>query len=136
MAKILKINEMKNEEKRKIEFTIDDLKDSSLINIKRKDDFYQGTFQAAKDLKYAQIFEFDGDEYAICDVYLKKAEHKYPFEFGYVVYKNGEIEYVIGIYEPHGFNVNEKRGLISVYGHEELITLWLDNGEWDRKYTH
>lgn len=134
MAKILKVNEMF--ENRKIDFTLDELKDVVLVNMDRKDGYYDNaTFQAAKDLKHGETFEFGGDEYFICAAYLKKEGSKYANEFGYTIYKNGEVAYLISIYEPGEYQLNAKRGSVTFTGHEELITLWLDNGEWDMKYT-
>lgn len=56
-------------------------------------------------------------------------------EFGYAITIDGEIKYLVGIYEPHGCNINEKRGLITCYGHEDIIQLWLDDGEFATIYT-
>ena len=57
------------------------------------------------------------------------------WEFGYVVSIEGEFKHIIGIYEPHGVILNEKRGLITVHGHEEIVQLWLSDGEFESEYT-
>lgn len=122
---------------RKVDFTLDEVKDKGVIfvNMEIEDDHYSGTYQAAKDLKHGDVFEFGGDEYFICDAYLKKSDQKYAYEFGYVIYKNGEVSFLISIYEPEAYQLNPKRGSVTFTGHEELITLWLDNGEFDHQYT-
>jgi hypothetical protein len=56
-------------------------------------------------------------------------------ELGYVVSIDGKIEYIIGIYEPHGCSFNEKRGLVTCWGHEDIIKLWLDDSEFEREHT-
>jgi hypothetical protein len=52
-------------------------------------------------------------------------------EFGYAIKVDGKVEHLIGIYEPHGCELNSKRGLITAFGHEEIIQLWLEDGEFD-----
>ncbi len=135
MAKILKVSEMT--ENRKVNFTLDEIKDKGVVfvNMEVDDDHYNGTYQAAKDLKHGDTFEFNGNEYFICDTYIKKDDQKYAYEFGYTIYKDGEVAFLISIYEPGGYQLNAKRGSVTFTGHEELITLWLDDGEWDMKYT-
>lgn len=61
---------------------------------------------------------------------------------GFAVKINGEVEHLISIYEPHGCEINEKKGLITAYGHEQIIHLWLEDhlgysgtGEFDEIYT-
>lgn len=54
---------------------------------------------------------------------------------GFAVKINGEVKHLISIYEPHGCEINEKRGLITAYGHEQVIHLWLEDGEFDGFYT-
>jgi hypothetical protein len=56
-------------------------------------------------------------------------------ELGYAVSIDGKIEYLIGIYEPHGCSLNVKRGLLTCWGHEEIIKLWLEDGEFETEHT-
>jgi len=56
-------------------------------------------------------------------------------ELGYAILIDGKIEYLIGIYEPHGCSLNTKRGVVTAHGHEEIIKLWLDDGEFEETYT-
>jgi len=50
-------------------------------------------------------------------------------QIGFAILLDGKVEHLTSIYEPHGFEFNEKRGLVTVYGHEEIVLVWLDNGE-------
>lgn len=77
--------------------------------------------------------EWDGHQIEIYDLYSK--DERYISELGYAVLVDGEIKYLIGIYEPHGASLNTKRGLITAHGHEEIIKLWLDDGEFERTHT-
>lgn len=65
----------------------------------------------------------------------KKVKVLSIYEFGYLVLIDGEMKHLISIYEPHGCQLNSKRGLLTVYGHEEIVNLWLDNGEFNEIQT-
>jgi hypothetical protein len=81
-------------------------------------------------------FDYAGDNWIVTEANRKEsADSKYSHEFGYIVLKNGQLQYVISIYEPHGFGVNENKGVITVYGHEEIVNLWLEDGDNDRYHT-
>lgn len=56
-------------------------------------------------------------------------------DLGYAILVDGKVEYLIGIYEPHGCSVNAKRGLVTAHGHEEIIKVWLDDGEFEETRT-
>ena len=56
-------------------------------------------------------------------------------DLGYAVIIDGKLEYLISIYEPMGYKMNENRGLITFWGHENIIHLWLDNGEFEKYHT-
>jgi hypothetical protein len=77
--------------------------------------------------------EWDGHKVEIYNLYSKN--ERYISELGYAILIDGKVEYLIGIYEPHGASLNAKRGLITVHGHEEIIKLWLDDGEFERTHT-
>jgi hypothetical protein len=72
--------------------------------------------------------KWNGKEVLIYDLYKEG-------ELGYAILIDGKIEYLIGIYEPHGCSLNAKRGLVTAHGHEEIIKLWLDDGEFEETYT-
>jgi hypothetical protein len=52
-------------------------------------------------------------------------------ELGYAITIDGKLEYLVGMYEPMGSEINENRGLISFWCDDEFIQLWLDNGEFN-----
>lgn len=56
-------------------------------------------------------------------------------EIGYAIKVNGHIKYLITIYEPHGCSFDNKRGYVIAYGHEEITTLSLEDGEFNTDYT-
>ena len=70
-------------------------------------------------------------------VLFKDVEPGYEDTCGYVIFKNDEPIYVVGIYEPRGVvpsksNVaSQVGGLITILGHQAIINLWLDYGEYD-----
>lgn len=75
---------------------------------------------------------WDGKEVEIFELYKKGERFS---ELGYAVSIDGVIEYLIGIYEPHGCELNGKRGCVTAHGHEDIIKLWLDDGEFERIHT-
>lgn len=77
--------------------------------------------------------EWDGKQVAIYDLLTK--DGKYFHELGYAILVDGKVEYIIGIYEPHGCSLNAKRGLVTAHGHEQIIKVWLDDGEFEETYT-
>jgi hypothetical protein len=75
---------------------------------------------------------WDGKEVKIMDLY---SQGKYMSELGYAISIDGKIEYLIGIYEPHGCSLNAKRGCVTAHGHEQIIKVWLDDGEFEETHT-
>jgi hypothetical protein len=71
---------------------------------------------------------WNGKEIAVCELHEE-------WELGYAVIMDGKVEYLIGIYEPHGCSLNIKRGLLTTWGHENIIKLWLEDGEIEDEYT-
>lgn len=57
------------------------------------------------------------------------------WHLGYAIIVDGKVEHLIGIYEPHGCSLNVKRGLFTCHGHEEIITMWLEDGELEHEMT-
>jgi hypothetical protein len=78
---------------------------------------------------YSKPQEWDGKQVQIYDLYTKGEE------LGYAILIDGKVEYLLGIYEPHGCSLNAKRGLITAHGHEEIIKVWLDEGEFEETHT-
>jgi hypothetical protein len=85
------------------------------------------TLTAAKGYEKPKMW--NGKEVLIYDLY------KQDGELGYAILIDGNIEYLIGIYEPHGCSLNTKRGVVTAHGHEEIIKLWLDDGEFEETHT-
>jgi len=82
---------------------------------------------------YSKPQEWDGKQVQIYDLYTKS--ERYSSELGYAILIDGKVEYLLGIYEPHGCSLNAKRGVITAHGHEEIIKLWLDDGEFEEEHT-
>ena len=79
---------------------------------------------------------WNGKEVKIWNLYAKgSSERMLGREIGYAISIDGVIEYLISIYEPHGCSLNAKRGCIMAHGHEQIITLWLDEGEFEEIHT-
>ncbi len=145
MAKIKKVNEM-NESFNIItepvegkdysinKFKMGDLpSDVKFINCK-KEYFENGdetivkfyTYNKYKPKDSAGIM-FNGDNYK-CEMASER------YEFGYVVFKNDVPVFIVSIYEPGNFQISE-RGIITFSGHEEVVTLWLEDGYSETLHT-
>jgi len=89
---------------------------------------------------YSKPQEWDGKQVQIYDLYTF-LKHVIFFgytkgeELGYAILIDGKVEYLLGIYEPHGCSLNAKRGLITAHGHEEIIKVWLDAGACEETHT-
>lgn len=99
-------------------------KDSFLKNYGWKED---QILYAMPDYGKPQIW--DGKSIEIYNLYTDRSE------LGYAILVDGKVEYLIGIYEPHGCSLNAKRGLVTAHGHEEIIKVWLDDGEFEETHT-
>lgn len=75
-------------------------------------------------------FQYDGKKVEIVELSTDDEP-----EFGYGIVINGTLSYIITIYEPHGYKFNEKRGCLTAHGHEEIIKVYLDDGEIETQYT-
>lgn len=53
------------------------------------------------------------------------------YDIGCVVIIDDEVKFLVSIYEIHGCQFIERRNLLAVYGHEDVILLWLDDGEFN-----
>ncbi len=55
---------------------------------------------------------------------------------GFVLVANGEnIEVMFNVDEIRHFDINVKRGSLTVVGHETISRYWFDNGEYEMDYT-
>ena len=107
-------------------FTLDELDESvKIINFKDddKDNFKINRRWGGKN------FKFNGDDYSI-------------YEFGgayggcgFVILLNEQLIYIVGIYEPHGCDLLIKKGLVTIYGHESIINLFIDDGTYNVIHT-
>lgn len=133
MKHLKRFNESQSEE---ITLTMDDVRklkhnlnygnepDSFMRNYGWNED---DTLTAAKGYQNSETW--DGKEVLVYDLYNQGGE------LGYAILIDGKVEYLIGIYEPHGCDINTKRGVVIAYGHEEIIKLWLDDGEFETTHT-
>lgn len=81
-------------------------------------------------------FDYAGSNWVITEVYRKDApDSKYSNEFGYIDISQSTIFQNVSIYEPHGCGINKNKGVVTVYGHEEIVNLWLEDGDNDRYHT-
>jgi hypothetical protein len=94
-----------------------------------EDDTLKSTKGWIMNLIYEKPEMWNGKEVLIYDLY------KQDGELGYAILIDGNIEYLIGIYEPHVCSLNTKRGVVTAHGHEEIIKLWLDDGEFEETHT-
>jgi hypothetical protein len=46
-----------------------------------------------------------------------------------IVFAAGVPVAMFYIYELHGVHINEERGFVLAYGHENILLFWFDNGE-------
>lgn len=136
MTKINRFNESSNT----IELTMDDVRKlHHNMNYRKEKDSFMKNFHWKEDQiliakkGYSKPDSWDGKEVEIYDLYTKS--EKYLIELGYAILINGEIKYLISIYEPHGCDLNAKRGVVTAHGHEQIIKLWLDDGEFEETYT-
>lgn len=100
-----------------------------LINLDEKDisDVPELSFYVS-DKYSTKPTTIDGDDYK-CEMVTGE------YELGYLIFKNDEPVYIVSIYEPQGSNINSKRGLVTIWGHETIINLWLDDGEFNKMHT-
>lgn len=137
MKHLKKFNEnTTNTEDRSIELTMNDVKNiKHNLGYRNSDDFMKNyswqedQILTAKPSIYIKPDIYEGKKIEVFDLYTKS--DKYVSELGYAILIDGNISYLIGIYEPHGCDLDMKHGLILSYGHESIVKLWLDNDEFD-----
>jgi hypothetical protein len=133
MKHIRKFNESQNEE---ITLTMDDVRklkhnlEDSFMD-KYKDD----TLIVTENLRAIDLWNNKSKD---CLVLVYDLLHKstgYKDQLGYAIKIGNKVEYLISIYEPRGCSINDKRGVVTAHGHEQIIKLWLDDGEFEETYT-
>lgn len=80
------------------------------------------------EAEYPTTYQWNGKEVKVYELFKRS-------QLGYAIKIDGELKYILGIYEPHGCSVNTKRGFLTAHGHEQIINLWLDDGEFDETHT-
>lgn len=114
-----------------MEFQLKDIEDDKIINLDKN------TLRNP-DVTLNEIYTYEIDEKS-----FNFDEHEWNVsEFksgksimGWVISKDKELAYVVYIYEPNMYSQNSKRGTIQFTGHEEIILLYLDDGEYTHDYT-
>lgn len=55
---------------------------------------------------------------------------------GYVlIVSDGRVEAMFNVYEIQQFDINKKRGVLTIVGHETIDKYWFDDGEYEMDYT-
>ena len=128
-------NSFKNENPNEIVFTIKDLEDKgvkiSLSEVKGYYDIDQSTelcYDPTK--KIVKKFSYNDEEYKIYN--LESKGEWYNRWFGLLITKSGEPVYAIFLYERKGVDFDENRGILTLNGLEDSVTIFLDNGEVKR----
>jgi hypothetical protein len=60
--------------------------------------------------------------------------YDYAYCVGYAIALDGKVEYLIGLYSSEGCSLNTKHGLLTCWNDEEIVNLWLDDGEFEKHY--
>lgn len=99
------------------------------LDYKEKNDFIKNYHWNEETKLYVAFqqgcYDWKGNEITIYTLYSK-------WDIGYAVSINGKKEYLIGVCESMGRTMNETHGLLTFWGREEIVHLWLDNGEFER----
>ena len=84
----------------------------------------ENTILTAEDSWRKDVYNWNGKTIKIYD--LRGPD----YELGFAIEIDGKFEYLISIYEPHGCKY--KNGLITLWGHENIINIFLETGEIDK----
>ena len=123
-----------NENNENISLSMEDVKNlKHNLDYRQKNDFMTN-YDWSEDTKLYIKHKEDGGNWNSKEVVVYGL-YTDDVEIGYGVSIDGKIEYLIGIYEPHGCSLNVKRGLLTCWGHEQIIKLWLEDGEFEKEYT-
>ena len=57
------------------------------------------------------------------------------WDYVYLLYKDGVLVDFISVYDEGGFEVNEKKGFVVIWGHEDVHILWVEDLEANRYAT-
>ena len=138
---VKKFNEFKKENPNEIVFTIEDLENEG-VNISRSELKYydiDGETEVAYDPTQKldpetelepEKFVFNDEEYKVYN--LEKKGQWYNSWFGVIILKEDKPIYVVFLYERSGSDFDEARGILTLRGLEETVTIFFDNGEVKR----
>ena len=138
---VKKFNEFKKENPNEIVFTIEDLENEGVNISLSKLKYYDidGETEVAYDPtqkldpeteEEPKKFIFNDEEYKVYN--LEKKGQWYNSWFGLIILKEGQPVYVVFLYERKGTEFDEARGILTLKGLEENVTIFFDNGEVKR----
>ena len=128
-------NSFKTENPNEIVFTIKDLENEGVnISLSQLKDYYDidGETEVAYDptQKLVKGFVFNDEKYKVYN--LEKKGQWYKSWFGVIILKEGKPTNVVFLYERKGSDFDETRGILTLRGLEETVTIFFDNGEVKR----
>ena len=138
---VKKFNEFKKENPNEIVFTIEDLENEGVNISLSKLKYYDidGETEVAYDPtqkldpeteEEPKKFIFNDEEYKVYN--LEKKGQWYNSWFGVIILKEDKPIYVVFLYERSGSDFDESRGILTLRGLEETVTIFFDNGEIKR----
>ena len=138
---VKKFNEFKKENPNEIVFTIEDLENEGVNISLSKLKYYDidGETEVAYDPtqkldpeteEEPKKFIFNDEEYKVYN--LEKKGQWYNSWFGVIILKEDKPIYVVFLYERSGSDFDEARGILTLRGLEETVTIFFDNGEIKR----
>jgi hypothetical protein len=80
--------------------------------------------------KLVKGFVVNGEKYKVYN--LERKGQWYNSWFGLIILKEGQPVYVVFLYERKGTEFDEARGILTLKGLEENVTIFFDNGEVKR----
>lgn len=128
-------NSFRTENPNEIVSTIKDLESEGVnISISQLKDYYDidGDTKVAYDptQKLVKGFEFNGEKYKVYN--LETKGQWYNSWFGVIILKEGKPLYVVSLYDRKSSDFDETRGILTLRGLEETVTIFLENGEVKR----
>jgi hypothetical protein len=128
-------NSFRNENPNEIVFSLKQLQNKGVIvSLSTRKDYtpVNAFSKVAYDptQKIVKGFVFNGEKYKIYN--LERKLEYYNSWFGLLITKEGQPTHVIFLYERKGVEFDETRGILTLRGLEETVTIFFDNGEVKR----
>ena len=128
-------NSFRTENPNEIVTTIKDLENEGVnISLSQLKDYYDidGDTKVAYDTtqKLVKVFVFNGEKYKVYN--LEKKGQWYNSWFGVIILKEGQPLYVVSLYDRKSSEFDETKGILTLRGLEETVTIFIDNGEVKR----